>query len=217
MGRGLHPAERCIASVGLNPRPFRTAYFRAKAPVDAAIKACGDCWYEASTRARGEPVVPLRVRDAFHAFDEDGNGHIDSDELKLALEALGFSLTLDASVAVLAKYDDDEQNGTLELEEFYELVRDFERIAPVALENATSSSKDADGAHLTGARAERRKQMERDCTVAEVRRLSLFLEQGITGLTPRDEDALDKQRGQDQESAKLVGFLKELGVTLKAK
>jgi hypothetical protein len=216
----LTAIDHCIANLGFHPQPFRDAYNSATAPLAEAARWAQDSWHVASARLAGREPVPRRVRDAFASFDEDGNGTIDSYELKLALQYLGFHLNLDASRKVLEKYDDDG-NSTLELEEFHQLVQDFERVAPVQLETAAShaasfrSGRRGSG-FMSVQRAERMRRMEMEGKVMQVRRLTLFLEQGITGLTPRGDSALEgRAKSIDgQEAAQFVDFLKELEITV---
>ena len=62
---------------------------------------------------RGEDVVVA----AFQAFDDDGSGELEGDELRSALGQLGFDLTDHQFKDVLKRLDTDS-SGTVDLEEF---------------------------------------------------------------------------------------------------
>lgn len=51
---------------------------------------------------------------------DDGNGHLDTEEVMEALKALNVDADMERSQAILDKYDDDK-NGTLELDEFHNM------------------------------------------------------------------------------------------------
>lgn len=207
----LSPLERCIASVGINPRPFREHIAKIVDPLQKCWKATSDVCYDLGERVQGREPVPVRIRDAFYRFDGDGNGHVDSLELKLALGNLGFRLDHEQATSILQRYDDDN-NETLELEEFHKLVKDFEGIGSKKVEEATLEDNDdsfkqqqARNARLAGEVGE----------APDVRRLSMYIEEGVTGYTPRDEDGFMQSR-RESTGSELVTFLKDLGVTMKS-
>eukprot|EP01063_Lacrimia_lanifica_P008622 TRINITY_DN15695_c0_g1_i1.p2 TRINITY_DN15695_c0_g1~~TRINITY_DN15695_c0_g1_i1.p2 ORF type:complete len:191 (+),score=117.85 TRINITY_DN15695_c0_g1_i1:59-574(+) len=69
-------------------------------------------------------ITDLQLREVFDLFDSDGSGTIDSDEIGAVLTAFGFSKLDDDEVkALVAKYDVDF-SGTLEYDEFEDLVKD---------------------------------------------------------------------------------------------
>ena len=117
----LSAVDKCIASLGVNPRPIRKQYEQMMIPVEKMTKMLENVAYMVRCRLQGKEPVEERVRDAFFRFDGDGNGHVDADELKLALGALGFNVDIAAAEGILNHYDDDG-NETLELEEFNEMV-----------------------------------------------------------------------------------------------
>jgi hypothetical protein len=212
----LSAVDKCIANVGINPRPVRQQWELLMEPVNAAIKTLTDIGHDISARVQGKDPVEPRVRDAFFRFDGDGNGHVDADELKLALGALGFNVDIVAAEAILNHYDDDG-NETLELEEFNHMVLAFEKVSKVRVEDARLED-DKDDMLNSLKKARVSKLMESgDGEVMEVRRLSQFLEQGVTGLTPRAEDSLEMTGGEerDAEAGDTIEFLRSLGVTMK--
>lgn len=91
------------------------------------------------------PVVKIQpeVRTAFASFDTDGNGHMDIQELRSALDFLGITqpggpCSQIHISAVLDKFDGDG-NGSLELQEFQRLInyiRQLEEAEAAAVEIA---------------------------------------------------------------------------------
>ena len=61
------------------------------------------------------------IRDAFNQFDADGSGSIDVDELKTAMEALGFKPKKKEVIAMIAEVDEDG-SGTIDFEEFVKMM-----------------------------------------------------------------------------------------------
>jgi len=217
----LSPVDKCLANLGINPRPVREKYETMLDPVMTGFKMTTDFVYDWTTRCQGKEPVEARIRDAFYRFDGDGNGHVDSDELKLALGALGFNVDINSAEQILNHYDDDG-NETLELEEFAIMVIAFEKISKVRVEEAQIEEAHHLSAHLETLkekRMSRASKAEEAGEPLEVRRLSQFLDEGITGLTPRDEDSLEVSGGEerDQGTAATIEFLRSLGVTLKQK
>ena len=62
------------------------------------------------------------IRLAFRAFDLDGNGQIDRDELKQVLEKLGESLT-DEEIAEMIAEADTNGDGVISYEEFRAMMK----------------------------------------------------------------------------------------------
>merc|ERR1711943_92550 len=60
-------------------------------------------------------------KEAFELFDTDKSGTIDANELAFCMRALGFEPTGDEVAAMLEKTDEDG-NGTVEYDEFVDLV-----------------------------------------------------------------------------------------------
>jgi len=58
---------------------------------------------------------------AFQMFDEDGDGHLDSNELKLLLKSIGQNLTK-LEIQELIKEVDDNHNNLIEFKEFLGLM-----------------------------------------------------------------------------------------------
>lgn len=213
----LSAVDKCIASLGVNPRPIRKQYEQMMIPVEKMTKMLENVAYVVRCRLQGKEPVEERVRDAFFRFDGDGNGHVDADELKLALGALGFNVDIAAAEGILNHYDDDG-NETLELEEFNEMVLAFEKVSKVRVEDAhLEDEKSKLVQSLKNERMSKVYEAEAAGDVLEVRRLSQFLDEGVTGLTPRAEDSLEATGGEerDQGARETVEFLKSLNVTLK--
>ena len=210
----LTPLERCISSLGVYPRPVIAGLEEFFQPAANAVKAVKDRAWDLKFLAQGQKIVPARVRDAFFLFDGDGNGHVDYEELRLALNALGFDVNFEQSNLILQHYDTDN-NGTLELDEFDHLVAAFEKVSIKKIEEAKLSGTSSVSGMASAARLTRMRD-ESSAVAPEVRRLSVFLEQGITGLTPRADQTLEMHRGADRDAdtEELVIWLKSLGVTM---
>jgi hypothetical protein len=63
------------------------------------------------------------IRDAFALFDSDGSGAIDANELKIAMDALGFDIYEEEARKLIADIDADG-SGTIELPEFMVMMRE---------------------------------------------------------------------------------------------
>merc|ERR1711990_144803 len=61
------------------------------------------------------------VKEAFDLFDGDGSGNIDQKELFVAIQALGFSPTVD-EVDQMVKDIDADGNATIEFQEFVDMM-----------------------------------------------------------------------------------------------
>ena len=61
------------------------------------------------------------MRRVFTKFDKDGNGSIDKDELKMVFKELG-KLMPEEEIARMMKMADQDDSGTMEYEEFIEIV-----------------------------------------------------------------------------------------------
>ena len=62
------------------------------------------------------------LREVFNAFDEDGGGSIDTDELGAAMKALGAESTR-AELEKLVEEIDEDGNGEIDFEEFCTMIR----------------------------------------------------------------------------------------------
>jgi len=58
------------------------------------------------------------LKRMFEAADKDGNGSLDREELKEALEALGFVATSDKDLDKIMKKADKDKNGVIDFDEF---------------------------------------------------------------------------------------------------
>merc|ERR1711865_53551 len=67
------------------------------------------------------PEQMEEFKEAFELFDTDKSGSIDASELDFAMRALGFEPTGQEVADMLAKTDEDG-NGTVQYEEFVDLV-----------------------------------------------------------------------------------------------
>ena len=61
------------------------------------------------------------IREAFNLFDTDGNGTIDSKELKEAMQSLGFEAKNQTIYQIIADIDKDG-TGDIDFEEFLDLM-----------------------------------------------------------------------------------------------
>ena len=67
------------------------------------------------------PEQMMEYQRAFQLFDEDRDGHLDSNELKLLLKSIGQNLTKEELQDVI-KGVDENQNNLIEFKEFLELM-----------------------------------------------------------------------------------------------
>jgi len=65
----------------------------------------------------------------FHLADKDGDGTIDEDELKVALNSLGFDFLKEKQIAGIFKRADGDKNGRLDFDE-------WQKAAPKTLKNS---------------------------------------------------------------------------------
>jgi len=208
--------EKFIACLGINPKPVRAAVERVYAPIDVWVEDIANRLYDFQRQMQKKEPIDLRIRKAFERFDGDANGHVDTLELKLALSALGLKVTMEQSQMILSKYDANG-NGTLEIEEFSQLVSDFENALPVNVDTAELQGEQQ--GYI--AQLRRMTLQSHDLEVKEVRRLSTFLETGVTGLTPRKEDPLAARKASQSNSAMnatqlFIDWLSGIGVTMKS-
>ena len=82
----------------------------------------------ASSSGRGSSSsgVDARVAQIFRECDADGNGVIDSRELREALRRLGMQTSSRDAERVLARYDSENKDGVLDIFEFEKLVKALE-------------------------------------------------------------------------------------------
>ena len=67
-----------------------------------------------------------KVVDVFKKIDGDGNGELDADEFRLAMQMLGLDLPRSQAKMVLDEFDEDG-NGTIDVEEFINKMRELAR------------------------------------------------------------------------------------------
>jgi Ca2+-binding EF-hand superfamily protein len=60
------------------------------------------------------------IKMVFKSFDKDGDGSVDSNELKAALQRLGLNTT-DKNIQSMIKEVDINKNGKLEFDEFVQV------------------------------------------------------------------------------------------------
>ncbi|TFK60937.1 calmodulin [Pluteus cervinus] len=70
--------------------------------------------------AKGAPG-DTEIREAFKAFDKDGDGKITKSELKLMMASLGETIT-DLELDEMIKEADVDGNGAIEVEEFVKIM-----------------------------------------------------------------------------------------------
>jgi len=63
-----------------------------------------------------------QLRQAFNLFDKNGSGTISSQEIRVALTALGFSMTNEEIQSLILKYD-HEKYGEISFDEFTEIIQ----------------------------------------------------------------------------------------------
>ena len=75
-------------------------------------------------QSHGETAFLTLAQTIFSQSDADGSGYIDTSELFDCLAKLGMSLSDEQLIAVLARYDDDD-NGKLDDKEWLNVVSDL--------------------------------------------------------------------------------------------
>jgi len=100
-------------------------------PLEAATKSstglseCGEIHLKCSLLKMEMSNVQLaKCRQAFEAFDADGSGAVDSDELGGVLRGLGYTPTDDEVMAMVRRVDADG-SGEIEFNEFLPLMEDI--------------------------------------------------------------------------------------------
>ncbi|KAK4941471.1 hypothetical protein LTR10_018615 [Elasticomyces elasticus] len=73
-----------------------------------------------STTVRAQDFAQ-ETRAAFDVFDKDGSGTISADELRQVMKSLGENLT-DAEIEEMIREADKDRNGTIDYEEFVQLL-----------------------------------------------------------------------------------------------
>ncbi|KAL2443965.1 Calmodulin [Exophiala dermatitidis] len=73
-----------------------------------------------STTVRAQDFAH-ETRAAFDVFDKDGSGTISADELRQVMKSLGENLT-DAEIEEMIREADKDMNGTIDYEEFVQLL-----------------------------------------------------------------------------------------------
>merc|ERR1711988_1314188 len=78
------------------------------------------------------------IREAFNLFDADNSGAIDVRELKAAMRALGFEVKKEELKKMISDIDNDG-NGSIEFQEFLEMMTGWVRRTPVRTSRRCSS------------------------------------------------------------------------------
>merc|ERR1719160_172213 len=60
----------------------------------------------------------IALKSLFEAADKDGNGTLDKEEVKAALQALGFKFVVDKDIDRIFKKADKDKNDVIDFEEF---------------------------------------------------------------------------------------------------
>lgn len=102
-------------------------------------------FFHLTGRGRSKPATTEELRVVFDAFDTDGGGDVDGDELAQMLQKLGVVSTPDSVAAMLAKYDADG-NGALDFEEFILLTKELVLTAYADTAMGGDDDEDADSA-----------------------------------------------------------------------
>ncbi|MES1922360.1 calmodulin-like 3 [Bonamia ostreae] len=71
---------------------------------------------------KSEFSAKSNVKEAFKAFDKDGNGFISLEELKSAMESLGEKVTKE-ELQEMVKIADKNNDGKIDYEEFVEIMQ----------------------------------------------------------------------------------------------
>jgi len=73
---------------------------------------------QAFVETSDSPFGCMALQKLFEIADVDGNGTIDREELKIALQKLGFTHLKDAQIDAILKRADDDDNCVLDYDEF---------------------------------------------------------------------------------------------------
>jgi len=87
------------------------------------------------------PSGDFALEQLFKAADTDGSGTLDKEELKVALQKLGFSWMEDDKVEKVAKKGDKDDDGLIDLDE-------FKMLAPTVLRQNLMKLAKENGAEL---------------------------------------------------------------------
>jgi len=87
------------------------------------------------------PTGDFALEQLFKAADTDGSGKLDKEELKVALQKLGFSWMEDAKVEKVANKGDKDKDGLIDLDE-------FKKLAPTVLRQNLMKLAKENGAEL---------------------------------------------------------------------
>lgn len=88
---------------------------------DAGIRDSRDAAETTSTHQSSNDFTEAEVREAFGAFDEDGDGYLDVHDVQSFFEALGETLTVHET-AELIKLVDKNDDGLVDFDEFFDLA-----------------------------------------------------------------------------------------------
>ena len=172
-----------------------------------------------------DPVAATwQVRAAFEAFDADGSGGIDQDELMAALKQLGMGgVTRDQAKGVLAKYGtSNRRDGSLDIFEFDRLVRDLNNFQGGGLLATGSGPAPYDAQRVGGAKVDARVQVGHlPRSISSFHALpcpSMSVSERGDGACPFQAafDRFDSNADRYIDQHELQGALRELGMSASA-
>lgn len=102
--------------------------------------------------------IPVWIRSAFNAFDEDGDGSLDIHELGPALQDCGFNISKKHLVPIIKMFDTVESDGRLDVGEFCALVVRLQNNPGALLDEATRAERRKPTDSAARARAAREQQ-----------------------------------------------------------
>ena len=125
-----------------------------------------------SLRSKAKKEKDEKLRKAFAAFDKDGGGTIDKDELRAVLESLGQKPT-EAELQEMMSDVDKDGNGTIDFEEFRDLIqkktagrKELQRQSSKELQR--QSSKGSDSVHQSSKGSDSRVEFQEPAPGASI-------------------------------------------------
>ena len=177
-------------------------------PPRANVRMRRPSWIESLPDA--ESIQP-EVLQTFQRFGAS-TGHMSVDNLAEALRSLNLHVSDEQAKVILEKFDED-QNGTLEREEFAKLSSHLSRFTSFSESNLQTSSETT--VHEVVRRASLRPDAGEE--LLDVQKLDSFIKRGKTGLSPRrgsgsTTPSFKRTPGSGPSTTALLNFLSSVGI-----